>query len=134
LIISILILRLEYGLLITKKPDNTMDESVSPFLLKEKRLGISFWSIPIFYSFAFKKFHQKDFKSTKEILQLTKVLLLINPENHTAWNLRKENFKELDFYKEIQFLNLLATKVKKKEKLKKSHQRVIYPGLIESGF
>eukprot|EP01080_Neovahlkampfia_damariscottae_P008224 gene8224-49_t len=120
---------LEYGLLILKQPENTnfdetklLDESfssqsTSPFLLKEKRLGVAFWSIPIFYSFAFQKFRNKNYKSTKEILDLTKVLLMINTENHTAWNIRREKFNEINFEREIQFLNLLATKSPKSDQI-----------------
>ncbi|KAN0042600.1 hypothetical protein ACTA71_011408 [Dictyostelium dimigraforme] len=115
----------EIGFIISSKEYDGLENK--PFILIENKLGISFqWMVKL-YSYAFAYF--SELKSAfenkmndlperhkqllvNELLQATRNILLINAENATALNLRKEfiKLKYLKHKDEILLLNLIFTK------------------------
>jgi len=72
-------------------------EKEEPVIIVNHKLGIKSWCIKPLFLFAYNKFMRGRLKGKKdcnlsvtESIQLTRAVLLINAECHTAWNARKE--------------------------------------------
>jgi hypothetical protein len=89
----------------------------SAVILKDHKLAIAFWSIPLFYSHAYQLFLSSS-QDENVLLQSTRAMLLINADCYTAWNRRKRvilsrvNSNEFDdlVKAELNLLNLIGTK------------------------
>jgi len=93
------------------------------FFLEEHKLGISFWCIAPLYSYAFKLFTAvvKTLKgenseilpaAAKSLTDSSKVILMINPDMHTCWNIRKRIIKMglIKYDDELKYLSVVFTK------------------------
>eukprot|EP00472_Partenskyella_glossopodia_P002901 CAMPEP_0197522960 /NCGR_PEP_ID=MMETSP1318-20131121/7995_1 /TAXON_ID=552666 /ORGANISM="Partenskyella glossopodia, Strain RCC365" /LENGTH=398 /DNA_ID=CAMNT_0043075497 /DNA_START=54 /DNA_END=1247 /DNA_ORIENTATION=- len=98
-------------------------EKKSPeFILEQHKLGISFWCIPLIYSYTNKLFaavlKSADISgtigasATKALHSTTRCLVLINPDNHTCWNVRKILIQQgsVSMESELKLLSLVFTK------------------------
>lgn len=113
-------IRVEYGILLLRKEkefelvDNSFNlKSTCPFLLNEKRLAIAQWSLPLIYKYAINLLQK-----SKDKFQISKIILFLNPEHYTCWNLRRsfiQGAKNFDFKREFQYTNLIQTKYPKSE-------------------
>lgn len=111
---------MEYGILLLPKEkdyeliDNSLNyKSTSPFLLKDKRLAIAQWTLPLIYKYALNLL-----KNSQNPFSISKIILFINPEHYTCWNIRRmeiEKNENFDFIKEFQYTNLIQTKYPKCE-------------------
>lgn len=104
-----------------QEPSRHVD-TICPFLYKDSRIGLSFWCLPLVYKYAYSRLLEVrrteeglEKISESELLAITRGILLINADCVTAWNVRKEylsknrsNVEKIS--KELQFLNLVATK------------------------
>eukprot|EP00455_Lapot_gusevi_P004665 TRINITY_DN11922_c0_g1_i2.p1 TRINITY_DN11922_c0_g1~~TRINITY_DN11922_c0_g1_i2.p1 ORF type:complete len:443 (-),score=45.40 TRINITY_DN11922_c0_g1_i2:41-1297(-) len=113
----------ELGLLVSI-PENESGESNELFLLKDHKLGIAFGCIPLVYSHAhalFLPLRQKvmnmgvsscSLSEISDLVRSTRSMLLINADNYTAWNIRKQIIEagHQTELQEIKFLNLVFTK------------------------
>ncbi len=76
---------------VLKQADNS-----NPILLENHKLGIELWAGKLIFMHAYEKLfprsspkqHIREFDS-KELLQLTRAVLMFNADNATAWNIRK---------------------------------------------
>jgi len=97
----------------TSKPS-----SPGPFMLVEHKLGVTYACVPILLRHATKRFRQicRQWDTAQaELLDLTRVMLLVNADNYTAWNNRKKVLEpmlrsESVVQQELKFLDLLFSK------------------------
>jgi len=106
----------EMGLLVSPKRKGP------PFILEEHKLGIAFWCIAPLYSYAFKLFTAvvRTIKcgeailpaAAKTLAESSRCILMINPDAHTCWNIRKRLIKsgKLMANKELRYLYVIFTK------------------------
>lgn len=75
--------------LIERNPQNK--NTLSPFFLNDHKLGIAYWCIPVLYSYCethFRMMKHQVVLNSKELMQLTRAMLMINADCYTAWNVR----------------------------------------------
>ncbi|XP_015784719.1 protein prenyltransferase alpha subunit repeat-containing protein 1 [Tetranychus urticae] len=91
--------------------DKTLNKS--PVIFEDHRLGLESWSIKYLYTYCYHEFlktrSHRARSDSATINELTRTLLLINPELKTAWNCRKQLVidKYLTIQDELTFCQLL---------------------------
>ncbi|TMW58531.1 hypothetical protein Poli38472_010090 [Pythium oligandrum] len=111
----------EIGLLFGIEAEELTVETA--FILEEHKLGVAFSAGPLVFKAARNRFHQlnpllhskttaeEEDRIRHELLQCTRVILLISADFYTAWNTRKEFVKRgwLEAAQEVVFCNLIFT-------------------------
>lgn len=120
----------ELGLVISANtadinPDAASNKDVSQsclppaFYLQSHKLAIAFAAISALYTYAGNIFRQyksstldSDITTQTSLIQSTRVILLINADHYTSWNIRKSLFSKsfLSYEQELAFVSLVLSK------------------------
>ncbi|KAI8774662.1 protein prenyltransferase alpha subunit repeat-containing protein 1 [Biomphalaria glabrata] len=105
----------EYDILPVLEPTHNR----SPFLLQEHKLGVEAWAVKVLMKYVATRLigwrsqnPLVKFIDPTEVLNLTRALILFNPDNYTAWNVRKELVESgfLNIADDLQFGALVLSK------------------------
>ena len=109
----------------------------SPVVVVQDKLGIESWCIKHVYCYANKTFlelkNAPNFKDMQRLVELTRVLVMVNPEYASAWNSRKDLIRQniLDPLEELDFSELILKK-KPKSSDAFAHRRFLILFVIEN--
>lgn len=109
LISSLIPYRSEYDVI----PITEQSINKSPVIVIEDKLGIESWCIKHLYGYANKMFlqlkHNPQTKDIERLIEVTRVLIMLNPEYASAWNVRKDMIQRnmLDPMQELVFSQLI---------------------------
>ncbi|CAL1538352.1 unnamed protein product, partial [Lymnaea stagnalis] len=91
----------------------------SPFFLQEHKLGVEAWAVKLLMKYSVNRLigwraqkPSEKFIDHMEVSHLTRAVLLFNPDNYTAWNIRKELVESgyLNLTEDLAFGVLILTK------------------------
>ncbi|KAK3606300.1 hypothetical protein CHS0354_037978 [Potamilus streckersoni] len=94
-------------------------QNKSPIILVDHKLGLETWSVKVLYQYAYhtvlnwrNKGHPVQFLEPIELINLSRAVLLVNPECSTAWNIRKELIEadDITVLEELKFGALILSK------------------------
>ncbi|KAK7496820.1 hypothetical protein BaRGS_00011800 [Batillaria attramentaria] len=124
----------EYDFLPVTEPQN----NASPLLLVEHKLGLELWSVRLLFRYAYNRLmtwrdrnQPSSFIDPQELTNLTRAVLLIQPDCYTAWNIRKELIDngDLSIADDIRLGQLILTKFPKSSETF-IHRRWIFQRLV----
>ncbi|XP_012946849.1 protein prenyltransferase alpha subunit repeat-containing protein 1, partial [Aplysia californica] len=83
----------EYDILPVLEPKHNK----CPFILRDHKLGVEAWAVKVLLKYAANRLigwrgrlSSEKFLDSIELCNLSRAVLLFNPDNYTAWNIRKE--------------------------------------------
>ena len=118
-------------------PSHDQSLNKSPVVVVEDKLAIESWCIKHVYRYANKTFIEKNNVSGQKdihtLLEVTRVLIMVNPEYLSAWNFRKDMVKRkiIDPLEELSFTELILRK-KPKSSEAFAHRRFLLTSILSS--